>query len=306
MNGIYLRRSVFIICFFVWLGLTVGCSGSGQPAALAIGSGMFTVEENSGVNADGIRVFYYRPANWTPDSRIVIVQHGVQRNAQEYRDGWEKYADEYNLLVVCPEFSNEKYPGAHFYNLGNMTDSDTGVGMLQSKDKWIFPVIDHVFNEVRIRSGSTRDTFVLFGHGAGAQLVHRYALFAGKTQASRIIFANAGWYTMLGTEAAFPYGLENMPLSKEDLAKAFAKPIVIMLGESDTRQNHKVLRHTPEADSQGLTRFERGNRFFNEAKARAVELGVPFNWQLITVPGVGHSDSKMAATAAKLIADDSI
>lgn len=286
------------------LQVAVGCAAnSPKIEVLNSGAGMFTMPESLGANASALNVFYYRPAKWTSDQPIVIVQHGMQRNAQEYRDGWITYANQYNLLVVCPEFSEEKFPGVRYYNTGNISDSDESTGILEPKDKWVFSVIDHVFNEVRVRSGSTSKNFTLFGHSAGAQLVHRYVLFAGETQANRIISANAGWYTMPDINTDFPYGIKNMSLSKEDLAGIFAKPVTILLGEKDNNPNYKVLRHTSQADAEGLNRFERGNRFFSEAKEKAAELGVPFNWKLITVPGIGHSDIGMAGAAAKLIAE---
>jgi poly(3-hydroxybutyrate) depolymerase len=307
LNRRFLKVGMVFICLLVLLQAAVGCAASPKKAEpLNVGAGMFTMPEATGANKNDLEVFYYRPANWTPDKPIVIVQHGLQRNAQEYRDGWKKYADQYNLLVVCPEFSEEKYPGVRYYNTGNVSDTDDDTGNLQPKDKWVFPVINHVFSEVRIRSGATSNTFTLFGHSAGAQLVHRYVLFGGQTQAERIISANAGWYSMPDTNIDFPYGIKNMSLSKDDLTKVFAKPVTILLGEKDNNPNNKVLRHTPQADAQGLSRFERGNRFFAEAKAKAAELGVPFNWKLITVPGVGHSDIGMAAAAAKLIAEGAL
>lgn len=288
----------------ILLQAAVGCAATPQSAEpLKAGVGMFAMPEKAGASTDDLRVFYYRPNGWTPDKPIVIVQHGLKRNASEYRDGWIKYADEYNLLVVCPEFSEGKFPGVRYYNTGNVSDTDDTTGNLQPKDKWVFPVIDHVFTEVKARSGATRSTFSLFGHSAGAQIVHRYVLLAGPTQADRIISANAGWYTMPDTAVDFPYGIKNMSMSKADLAKVFAKPVTILLGENDNNPNHKVLRHTLEADAQGLSRFERGNSFFSAAEAKVAELGVPFNWKLITVPGVGHSDVGMGVAAAKLIAE---
>ncbi|MDF2856985.1 MAG: hypothetical protein K0Q87_2836 [Neobacillus sp.] len=302
-----LRRSKDYILFFIILFIisaTVAHARLQEDRQnLNIGAGMFSMPENTGVNSNDLKVFYYRPSNWTPDRPIVIVQHGVQRNAEEYRNEWQPYADKYNLLVACPHFSKEKYPGVRFYNLGNITNSDEGGGMLQPRDTWIFPVIDRVFNEVRVRTGATSDKFILFGHSAGAQLVHRYILFSGKTRAARIISANAGWYTMPDASIDFPYGIKDMPMTNEALARAFVKPVTILLGEKDKKLDNKVLRHTPESDYQGLNRFERGETFYSMAKAKAAELGVPFNWALVTVPGVGHDDVGMAAAAAKLIAE---
>jgi len=291
---------LFILGFFM-CSVTVGCANAPSINPLSSGAGMFTMPEDTGVNHEDLRVFYYRPAGWTPDKETVIVLHGVQRNAEEYRDEWKKYADDYNLLVICPDFSENKYPGVGYYNVGNMMNDDHESGTLQPREKWIFSVIDRVFNEVHVRSGATTDTFTLFGHSAGAQFVHRYLLFSPESKAKRIISANAGWYTMPDQGVPFPYGLKNVPMTNENFAQAYARAVIILLGENDTKTGG-VLRQTSLAERQGINRFERGNNFFTMSKDMAKALRVPFNWELITVPGVGHSDGGMAGAAAKLIA----
>ena len=47
---------------------------------------------------------------------------------------------------------------------------------------------------------------------------------------------------------------------------------------------------------QGSTRLERGQNVFAAAERVAREHGWPFNWRLIVVPGVGHSDSRIFAS----------
>ena len=292
---------LFILGLFI-CNVSIGCANPQNASQLSIGAGMFTMPETTGANQEDLRVFYYRPSGWTPEKEIVIVLHGVQRNAEEYRNEWKKYADDYNLLVICPDFSESKYPGVGYYNVGNVMNTDNEKGKLQPREQWIFSVIDRVFSEVHARSGATTDTFTLFGHSAGAQFVHRYFLFSPESKAKRIISANAGWYTMPDRDIPFPYGLKNIPVTNKDLTKEFAKPVIILLGENDTKTGG-VLRQTLLAAREGSNRFERGNKFFAMAKNEAETLGVPFNWKLITVPGVGHSDAKMAAAAAKLIGD---
>ena len=131
-------------------------------------------------------------------------------------------------------------------------------------------------------------------------MVHRYAIFGGRTDACLIMPANSGWYTMPDTKVSFPYGLGGVPVSREKLVSAFAKPVVVLLGEEDNKRNAK-LRTTPKADRQGLNRLARGKNFFATAKIKAAELGVPFNWKLVTVPKVGHQGAKMANAAVKVI-----
>ena len=78
-----------------------------------VASGMFTMAEATGATKDALRVFYYRPSAWTSDKPVVIVLHGMDRNADQYCDHWKKGAEQHNFLVVCPEFSESKYPGRY-------------------------------------------------------------------------------------------------------------------------------------------------------------------------------------------------
>ena len=81
------------------------------------------------------------------------------------------------------------------------------------------------------------------------------------------------------------------------VAGAQHKLLVVLLGEADIDPQLKSLRHTPEADAQGLYRFARGHYFFTHAKAAAAALNTPFNWALATVPNVEHSNQGMAPSA---------
>jgi hypothetical protein len=99
----------------------------------------------------------------------------------------------------------------------------------------------------------------------------------------------------------FPYGLKESPISLKQLRNAFSQNLIVLLGDKDTDENHKHLRKTQEAMAQGKHRFERGKNFFQSGKHEAARLNVPLNWKVKTVQGVGHSNSKMAKAAAKLL-----
>jgi hypothetical protein len=105
---------------------------------------------------------------------------------------------------------------------------------------------------------------------------------------------------MPNEDISYSYGLKGLSLTKKDFQNAFAKPVVILLGENDTVRS-KVLRKTPEADAQGQNRLERGRNFYKQAQQKAASLDLKFNWQLITVPGVGHDGTGMAKGAIPLI-----
>jgi hypothetical protein len=39
-----------------------------------------------------------------PDDPVVIVQHGMLRNGDDYRDFWIPAAEKHNILIVAPTF----------------------------------------------------------------------------------------------------------------------------------------------------------------------------------------------------------
>ena len=299
-----LRRKLFLLISAVILCVGFLLSSPShnvlaESVDVPVGASSYGFVEQTGVTNDPIRIYAYRPTGWKPGKVIVVVFHGTKRNAKSYRSGWVGPANDNNLLIICPEFTQAKYPGTRYYNTGNMMDRLGGNGKLQPKSRWVFPAIDRIISDIKTRTGAHESPVVVFGHSAGAQMVHRYALFGGRTDAGLIMSANAGWYTMPDTKVSFPYGLGRVPVSRKKLASAFAKPVVVLLGEADNKR--KKLRTTPKADRQGLNRLARGKNFFEAAKRKAAELSVPFNWRLVTVPGVGHQGVKMANAAIKVI-----
>ena len=288
---------ILLLCAGLIYSVPYGCASADS---LPAGESCWLFEESTGVNGDPVRVFTYRSAGWRPGDKIVLVFHGMNRNAEHYLAGWIAHADENSLLVLCPKFTKEKYPGTGYYHTGNIMSRTDGSGRLQPKDSRVFPAVDRLISEVKARTEAYESPVVLFGHSAGGQFLHRYALFGGNTEAVLIMPANGGLYTMPDSTVPFPYGLGGVPLGDEELAAAFAKPVVLLLGEADVKRTSN-LRMTPEADRQGLNRLERGRNFFAAAKQKAEELGVPFNWRLVTVPGVGHQGARMGDAAMRVI-----
>jgi pimeloyl-ACP methyl ester carboxylesterase len=220
---------------------------------------------------------------------------GVQRNAADYRGYWERSADRYHVVVVAPEFSKKAWPRAAAYNQGDVVAQ-------RDPEKWTFSAIEHLFDEV----AEGRATYVLFGHSAGGQLVHRMALFRPDARASMMVAANPGWYTMPEWRAKrasdpFPYSLVDSAVSDVQLKGAFERPFTLMLGTRDTDPNDKDLDHSAGAEREGHSRFERGHAFFTAAQGAARELDVKLAWTLVEVPGVAHDGAAMSRAAADML-----
>lgn len=241
-----------------------------------------------------LRIFTSIPDNLSASSPVVFVMHGVKRNADEYRDQWHELAQQHGFLLAVPEFTQADFPGAEGYNMGNTFKAG---GRANPPEFWSFAVLEPLFDELRQRHGLDTAKYSLYGHSAGGQYVHRFLLHNPGARVGHYVPANAGWYTLPDFTQEFPYGLAGSQVSKEQLKAALQLPVTILLGDRDIDSNDPNLRHSPEADAQGLTRLARGFSFFESARVAALSLGVPFNWHIATVRGVAHSNTLMAPAA---------
>lgn len=277
-----------------WLLLAGALASS--PLAMLGATSPTPPRENFVISAGGHRLtlWYHLPAGATPDSPVLFVIHGVGRNAEDYLNDWIEHAERQPCLLIAPEFSKEEFPGEAAFNSGNLFDA---AGQLRPRDAWSYSMIEPAFDAVRARFGSRRADYLLYGHSAGAQFVQRFLLFVPGARVARAVAANAGWYLLPDPALAFPYGLAGTPADEPALRTAFARDLTVLLGDADTDAAHPALRHTPEADAQGLHRFARGQYYFAHARDRAALLQTPFHWHLAVAPGIAHSNKGMAPFA---------
>lgn len=281
----------------VLLMFSVSCAKATET--LSAGTGVYKLDEKTGDNSDPISVYYHRPQNWKNGDKILVVFHGVNRDADRYFKGLEQAADEKNILLICPEFTKEKYPGSRYYNYGNVRGGKN-YSLLNNSDKWTYNVVNRIIADIKNRAGAGDSKVILFGHSAGAQFMHRYVFFVDKIDADLVIAANSGAYLLPNEKADYPYGIKNVPVGENELKRAYEGNVIVMLGESDVKRD-KNLPTSPSAERQGKNRFERGQNFFAQSKAKAAEIGAKFNWKLVTVPNIGHQGTQMAKAALNYI-----
>ena len=260
--------------------------------------GVFQLNDGRGHLSANMRVYYFRPKNFTLNSPVLIVLHGNSRTARNYRNYFVEAAIQHKALVLAPKFTRTNYPGSRHYNLGYLQDR---AGNFTPKSLWAFPVIDRVFKKAKKVFRFKRSRYFLFGHSAGAQFVHRLLIFYPSPLLRVAVAANAGWYTFLSHSALFPYGLKNAPVDEENLKQSFKKKLIVFLGRGDNDPEHRGLRNTLEAKRQGPHRLARGREFFNQAKKMAKIFGPPLQWKHEELADVGHSARYMAGPAANLM-----
>ncbi len=264
------------------------------------GKSIFTITDPAAEPNQPVQVFAHKPAAFNPNSPILIVLHGYKRNADRYRDDWVQHAEALGALLLAPEFSQQAFPGPRAYEVGNMRTPDRRQYL--PRERWSYGLVERLFEHARDLTGSRREGYWLYGHSAGGQFVHRLALFQENARFEVAIAANAGAYTLARPGERFPYGLDRFPDLEAVQEQVFPRPLVVMVGEDDTDVTNAMLLRSEEAMRQGPHRHARGHYFYEDARAEARRMMLPFNWQLVSVPGVGHSNRGMARAAAAWLA----
>lgn len=290
--------------------------------AIKEGSGVFLVEGGPGKENKSIKVYYHRPKNFNSTSKILLVIPGAGRNGDSYRDAWIEESEEYSVLILSPMYAEEDYQFEDYHlcglmydlNLGNAIQRIEGTNIAAlneaefdykvnaNREEWIFGDFDRIFDLTVKALHSKQTTYDVFGHSAGGQILHRFALFQPNSKADRIIASNSGFYTLPDFETALPFGIKNAPINQQDVNTSFSKKLVLFIGELDNEnETGGTLLRSTTVDKQGLHRLERAGFFYQQAKALAAENESNLNWELKIIPAVGHNHRKMGDAAAKYL-----
>jgi hypothetical protein len=307
------------------LGLTLGalgaCSSDGssgpegfrEDASSLIGqSSLFQpgFGEVQFVARDGniLRAFTYRGNGFeSGQGPIWFVMHGAARDADRYLAAAAPIAERHGALAVAIEFPKSHYPGSSDYTLGVTEKNALGQTVWRDPADYVYANVELLFDLLRQAFGGSQPGYHLYGHSAGSQFTHRMLTFLPAPRVLSAVAANAGWYTLPAAsdpvDHAMPYGLLETPLEPADLTDFLRTRFMVLLGEDDTRTaaEDDLVRGTPEAQAQGIHRFDRGRNYFQVGESLAADLGSEFGWRLETIPNVGHDGSRMMQSAGFLI-----
>lgn len=285
--------------FFLIL-LVFSCSLVNSQNLVKNSTGSFTYTPTGALSAKTIKVYYRIPDGDITKMPILFSFHGVNRNADDYRDYWISMANANKFMVFAPEFSDADFSTGDAYNLANIFDDgdNPSSSTFNSKEQWTFSVLDPIFEKIKTAVAGTQKKYNGWGHSAGAQFLHRFVLYMPNSKLDIAVCSNAGWYTVPEFSVDFPYGIKNGQLPINDLKAAFSKKLIVHLGTRDIDQNSAGLRHNTVVDNQqGLNRLVRGRYFFTQSQGTAQGLNTPFNWEKEEVSGVDHDAQKMANNA---------
>lgn len=249
--------------------------------------------------SEPITLFTYKPPTYK-DGPLLVICHGLQRNAEDYRNFAITLAERFHAIVVAPLFDTARFPTAR-YQRGGLVGAD---GKTAPPEQWTYAVVPRIVAQVRERESKAQLPYYLIGHSAGGQFLVRLAAFM-PGEAVRIVAANPGSHLFPTRDQAFGYGFGGLPaeLSNDDTIRRYlAAPLTIYLGTDDIypRPNFD---DSPEGRVQGAHRLERGRACFAAAQTLARERGWAFNWRQVETPGIGHDAAAMFAAKE---ADDAL
>ncbi|MFL2623025.1 MAG: hypothetical protein ACJ0P6_00780 [Flavobacteriaceae bacterium] len=267
------------------------------------GSGYFEYSDYTPFADKTLKIHYYIPNNTTSSTKILFVFHGNGRNAMDYRDAMISKSNQYNFIVVAPEFSSTNFPGGDAYNLGNVyEDGDNpSPSSLNPEPEWTFSVIEPLFDYIKTKIDNSTLKYHVFGHSAGGQFAHRFLMFKPTAQIDKIIVSAPGWYTTTDYNTAFPYGFSNSILENIVLDDLFDKKLTLLIGDLDNDPDSGGLRHNQFADAQGLHRLERAQYFYNKAATLSANNNLDFQWTFEINTDADHSFTLASSKAADLI-----
>ena len=258
---------------------------SAEP--LPVGRGQFELLQGG----TSLAVFTYKPAAYK-DGPLLIVFHGVLRNAENYRDFAIPMAERFGVILVAPRLDVGRYP-EEWYQRGGILTAD---GKAKPQEQWMFNMVGTMVAEVRAREKLPALPYYLIGHSAGAQFLVRLAAYL-PGDARRIVSGNAGSLLFPSRDHEFGYGLGGLPPELSDdamLKRYFAAPLTLYLGTADTTPRRRF-DASEAAMKQGPHRLARNRACFELAQKMAKERGWPFNWRKVETPGIEHDAEAMFA-----------
>ncbi len=286
------------------------------------GSGSFIISGGKGFENVDLTVYYHKPKNFSTSTKVLLVIPGSGRNGDSYRDSWIQASEKHNVLILSPSYpeKNYNYGGYHLGNMITVLDLSKGFRYKKGTNQvwmdetvaefnfnsnprvWIYSDFDRIFSVAKKSLKFKATKYDMFGHSAGGQILHRYTIFYPNSKADRILASNAGSYTPTEYQTIYPFGIKNTNTKKRSLKKSFRKKLTIFLGELDNADENggKILR-SKTVDIQGTHRLARGTYFYKHSLQTAKDLGYKYNWKLKVIPGIGHSQRKMAKAAAKYL-----
>lgn len=216
------------------------------------------------------RYYVYVPRAGGVGAPLLVLVHGLARKAEESARSFAPLCDARGVVLVAPAFGED---ARDYQRLGR-----SGRGPRADVE------LEAILEEVVDQTGASAHPIFLFGHGAGAQFAHRFAM-AYPHRVAGVVVAGSGWYTFPNRRRRFPYGIrrsQELPDVRFDAEEFLRIPIRVLVGELETTSNN--LRRGKRVDRQGKTRLERATNWVAAMRKAAESRRLPPLVSLATIP----------------------
>ncbi len=219
---------------------------------------------------------YYYVKGSTQITNIVVLVHGISRNANEIIKSFSKHMAQ-DTLLIAPVFSKEY--ATDYQRLGRKNKGPRADYILQA-----------IVNELSSQHKVKVNKINLFGFSAGAQFVHRYA-FAHPAHVNKVAIVAAGWYTMPDVRENYPYGLklrnEFTDINFEKMRFLRVK-FRVYVGEKDYLRDKSLNKNTRIDKIQGQNRLERAENWTYKMNQCLKEASIKNRVSLEILENVSH------------------
>jgi poly(3-hydroxybutyrate) depolymerase len=236
----------------------------------------------------------YVPADLRADrTRLVVMQHGTERNASLYRDHMAAFADEHQVAILAPLFP---------------------AGIIDPEDLHNFKFIEYhgirydlallaIIDEVSRRYPIEPETFYLHGFSGGGQFAHRF-LYLHPERLAGVSIGAPGRITQL--DDSLPWWLGTADLEQRfgrpvDLDAVRRVPVLMVVGDNDIDtweiNNPGEANWMDGVEKTGGTRIER----LRTLERNYLAQGIDVRFEL--VPGVAHRGSLVLPVVRDFFAD---
>lgn len=220
--------------------------------------------------------YYLAGQHPSKTAKVLVLVHGIARNAELIIRTFWKTAKDQNLILVAPLFDRENC--TDYQRLGR-----NGKGPRADLS------LKCILHDVAARTGWQGKRAAFFGHSAGAQFVHRYMFAHPQTVACAALSA-AGWYTFPSNKV-FPRGIQptrKLPDLHFEPSRFLRIPTAVFVGLEDVIRD-ETLNAGPALDrQQGVNRLERARNWVRAMQVSAQRMNLPSRLELFELEKVGH------------------
>ncbi|REL23979.1 hypothetical protein DYD21_20415 [Rhodohalobacter sp. SW132] len=191
----------------------------------------------------------YVPENYSPDSDVVVIVHGmpgsnenVAERAERYINRWTDFSDTTGAVIIAPVFDQENYAsdgGSGFGGYRGLYGRNVGA------DEFVHQILEEVDTGL---APTSEDRFYLYGFSAGGQFTNRY-LVRHPDRLLGVVVGAAGRYAFPDEETSWHYGMGSIQHQSEwhdgeplevDITpdpqgwvQATQLPVTVVVGEQD-------------------------------------------------------------------------